>query len=122
MLEAEAFGMECLPGHRGEAIFDKLFVFVEGRTLEDAVAAVPFVAEQGVSLPLHVDADLVCAARFEATFNEGYVTVAFQHPVVGHGVLAVRAVFEDPHLLPVFGAAADVAGNGAFVLLEISRT
>lgn len=39
--------MECLPGHRGEAIFDKLFVFVEGRTLEDAVAAVPFVAEQG---------------------------------------------------------------------------
>ena len=42
--------MECLPGHRGETIFDKLFVFVEGRTFEDTVAAVPFVAEQGVSL------------------------------------------------------------------------
>ena len=35
-------------------------------------------------------------------------------------MLAVRTVGEDVHLLPVFRAAADVPGDGPFVLVEIA--
>ena len=39
---------------------------------------------------------------------------------MGHGVLAVRPVFEYEHLLPVAGAAADVARDRPLVLVEIA--
>ena len=109
-----------MAGQHGEAVFDELPVFREGRALQDAVAAIAFVVEERMSLPRHVDAYLVRAARFEPAFDQRHIAVTFQHPPVGHGVLAVRPVFEYEHLLPVAGAAADVARDRPLVLVEIA--
>ena len=109
-----------MAGQHGEAVFDELPVFREGRALQDAVAAITFVVEERMSLPGHVDAYLVRAARFEPAFDQRHIAVTFQHPPVGHGVLAVRPVFEYEHLLPVAGAAADVARDRPLVLVEIA--
>lgn len=118
--EAQRLRMQGMAGHYCEAVFDELLVFREGRSLEDAVAAVAFVVEERMALPRHMDADLVRAARFEPALDQRHVAVTLQHPPVGHGVLAVRAVLEDEHLLPVAGAAPYVARDGPFVLFEIA--
>ena len=120
MFEAQQAGVQRVARHHREAVFDELPVFGEGRALEDAVAAVAFVVEQRVPDPRHVDADLVGAPRFETALHEGYVTIAFQHLPVRHGVLAVGPVGEDEHLLPILGTAADVARDGPLVLVEIA--
>ena len=118
--EAQRLRMQRMAGHYGEAVFDELLVFREGRAFEDAVAAVAFVVEERMALPRHMDTDLVRAARFEPALDQRHVAVTLQHPPVGHGVLAVRAVLEDEHLLPVAGAAPYVARDGPFVLFEIA--
>ena len=58
-----------MAGQYGEAVFDELPVFREGRALQDAVAAIAFVVEERMALPRHVDAYLVRAARFEPAFD-----------------------------------------------------
>ena len=68
--------MQCMAGQYGEAVFDELPVFREGRALQDAVAAITFVVEERMSLPGHVDAYLVRPARLKSTADVGKLIVA----------------------------------------------
>ena len=120
VLEPERLGMERVTRHQGETILDELPVLGERGALEDAVAAVTLVVEQRMTLPRHVDANLVGTARFETAFDERDVVITFQHAPMGHGMLAVGTVLEDVHFLPLARTAAYVARDSPLVLGEIA--
>ena len=71
--EAQRLRMQSMAGHYCEAVFDELLVFREGRSLEDAVAAVAFVVEERMALPRHMDADLVRSTRLQAALDMGEI-------------------------------------------------
>lgn len=65
-----------------------------------------------------VDADLVGAACFQFTFDEGESVVeALEDFIVGGGRFSLP-LWHDGHALAVFGVAADIACNGAAFLLR----
>ena len=64
--EAKFLGMECVAGQDLEAIVHKLLVFGEDRALDDMVAAVGGVIEEGVAFVLHVDTYLVGASSLKS--------------------------------------------------------
>ena len=64
--------------------------------------------------------NLVRAARLQTALYERNISVAFQHAVVRHGVLAVRTVGKDIHLQAILRATADVADDCTLVLGQIT--
>ena len=92
MLEAENAGVESLAREHLEAVLHKLTVTAEGGALEDGVATVGGVAEEGMPYVAHVGAYLVGSACLEDTLDEGDIAEALQHMPVGDGMLAMFVV------------------------------
>ena len=118
--EAEFFGMEGLAGEDGEAVVDKLFVFVEDGAFDYAVAAIGGIVEEGMADVLHVHAYLVGATGLEAQLYEGDVVEPLDDFVVGDGVFAIVALGKGVHDLAEAEIAPDVDVYGAFVFGEVA--
>ena len=112
--------MQRLTRDKLEAVLDKLLIFLECSTLQDAVATVALVVEQGVTLPRHVNTYLVRTTRLKTTLHQRNVAIAAQHLEVCHGMLTVGAVGKDIHLQALLGATADVSDDSTLVLGNVT--
>ncbi len=92
MHKPEAAGMQRMTRQLLKAVLDELLVFRKGRSLENAVAAVPFVVEQRMPDVFHVYPDLVRTARFQPAFEQVHVAEPLEYFVMGYGMLALRPV------------------------------
>jgi hypothetical protein len=73
MREANGFGVQRMPWTDGETVLNKLFVFAEHRALDNFVAAIQLVIEQGMTDMLHMHPDLVRATGFQFALNDGNI-------------------------------------------------
>ena len=79
---------------------------------------VAFIVEQRMANVFHVRTDLVRAACFQLTFQQGDIPKAFQHAVMRHSRFTAATVRKDRHLLPVSGIASNVAFYRSVIFIE----
>ena len=120
MLETQDAGMQRLARTEGETVFDELFVLAEGGPLEDDVAPIGGIAEEGVPDVFHVGTDLVRAACLEDALDEGDVAETLEDMPVGDSMFAAVGVGGDMHDAAVGRVPLEVADNGAVVFVEIA--
>src|SRR6056297_2475174 len=108
MDEAQGLGMKGLTGKSLETVLHKLFVFGEEGTFQDAVAAVFRIIKKRMSGIFEMDAYLMGAACFQATFHQRYITQIFKHPVMGYCMFALIFFRINLHHLAVLLAAANM--------------
>lgn len=89
--KADGLGVQGMPGADSEAIVDELPVPGKHGSLHDLIAAVGIVVEQRMPDMLHVNADLVGAARFQDALYQGDISETFQYFIVGNGFFSVLA-------------------------------
>ena len=127
VLEAEDAGVEGLTRTGGEAVLHKMAIGGEGGAFEDGVAPVGGIVEEGMADVAHVGADLVRAAGLEDTFDQRGVAIALEDVPVGDSMLAALLVVGDAILMGIYahdaavlGGAAEVADDGAAVVVEVA--
>jgi len=89
--KADGLGVQGMPGANSEAIVDELPVLGKHGSLYDLIAAVGVVVKQRMPDMLHMNADLVGAARFQDALYQGNITETFQYFIVGNGFFSVLA-------------------------------
>lgn len=95
MAKSQGFSVQGLAGAEFETIFHKLAVLGEGGALEDFIATVFLIHEEGVAQVFHVNSDLVGASGFQPALHEGHVAQALQNPVMRDRMFALAAVLID---------------------------
>ncbi len=73
MDKTECARMKCLTGTDIEASLNKLTVAAGGSALQNLVTSVAFVVEERMADVLHVDTNLMGAARLQLALHEGNV-------------------------------------------------
>ena len=68
----------------------------------------------------HVHPYLVRAAGFETALYQAYIIQSFQNGIMSNSMFSFIAIGVNFHLHTFAGIAADVAGYGAFVLLQVA--
>ena len=120
MGKSDGLGMEGLPGTKGEAVVHELAVFAEDCTFHDLISAIGFVIEQRMADVLHMHPDLVGAAGFQYTLNEGNIAESFEHLIVGDRFFSVFAFGISIEEFAEALVAANVGYDGASCLLAKS--
>ena len=112
MGEAERLGMQHLSRTEGEAVLNKLAVFLRTQSFEDFASAVFLIAEERVSDMLHMHAYLVCASRFQSALDERDIRELLEHSPVGDSLFGLRTFLEVPYA--VDSAVAVIACQSTF--------
>ena len=112
MGEAERLGMQHLSWTEGEAVLDKLAVFLRTQSFEDFASAVFLIAEERVPYMLHMHAYLVCASCFQSALDERDIRELLEHSPVGDSLFGLRTFLEVPYA--VDSAVAVIARQGSF--------
>ena len=122
MGEAERLGMQHLSRTEGEAVFDKLAVFLRTQSFEDFASAVFLITKEWVPYMLHMHAYLVCASCFQSTLDERDIRELLEHSPVGDSLFGLRTFLEVPYA--VDSAVAVIARQGSFdcAALLLERT
>ena len=81
MNEAKFFCVQCLSRTNIETIINKLLVFGIYSSFHNPIASIKIIIEKRVADILHVNPDLVCAARFQSAFYQCYIIESFEHTV-----------------------------------------
>ena len=113
--------MQGLARAKLQAVLDESLVAGRALPPQNFQAAIALVGEKGMADVAHVSAYLVRASRFQATFHECGVTIAFQHAPMRDGRLACVAVGrKDGHTQTVFRVSPDVTLDAALVFYEVA--
>ena len=120
MHKAQHSGVQGVTRHYLEAIFDKLLILREGCSLQNLIATISLVVEQRMTYILHMNTNLMRTSRFESALNQRHIAVASQHFVVCYGVLTLRAIGKDLHLVAITRITTDIARNRTLVIRQIT--
>lgn len=120
VVETQYHGMKCLSRQEREAVFDKLLVAAEGSALEDAVATISGIVEEGVAYMLHMGAYLVRATCFEDALDQRDISETLYDIPMGDGMFAAVGLGGDMHDAAILWGAFEVAYDGAPVVVEIA--
>ena len=120
VLEAEQSCVEGVARHCFKTVLDKLLILREGRSLQYLVATVALIVKERVADILHMNTNLMSSSRFEAALHQGHISVAFQHLVVCNGVLTLRTISKDIHLVAVLRVATDMARDCTLVISQVA--
>lgn len=127
MLESKNTGMKCLTGKNIKTIIYKLLVPRESGALEYSISTVGDIAEEGMPDMAHVGTNLVCATCLEDTLYKGNVAEALKDMPVSDGMFTTLQLLRKSFLVGVYAhdstilwRTAEVAGNGAGVLFEVT--
>ena len=120
VFEAQEACVECVAWHSLETIFDKLLILREGGTLQYLVATVTLIVEERVTDILHMNTNLVRSSRLESALHQSNIAVALQHLVVSNGVLTLRAIGKDIHLVAILRVATNMSRNSTLVVSQVT--
>ncbi len=112
--------MQGLPRTDLETVLDEPLVLCVDGSFPDFRAAVPFIVEDGMPDAAHVNPDLVRPTGFEFAFDDGDVSVAFEHLVMGHRMLSDFGIVREHFELQAVGRiSADVSIDRSFRFFQI---
>ena len=120
VFEAEQSRVQGVARHSLEAVLDKLLILGEGCTLQYLVTAIALIIEERMADILHMNTNLVCSARLEATLHQGHIAIALEHLVVRHCVLTLRAIGKDIHLVAIARIATDMARDSSLIFCQVT--
>src|SRR4051812_44220718 len=107
--------MQCLTGNELKTILHKLPVTGINSTLNDAVATISFIAENGVTDMLHVHPDLMRPSCFKFALNQGNISKTFYHFVMCYSMLAVTAIRKYIHNFSVLQTSTYITCYCTFI-------
>ena len=120
MFKTQETGVQSMARHSLEAVLDKLLILREGGTLQYLVATVALIIKERVADILHMNTNLVRSSRFESALHQSNISVAFQHLVVRNGMLTLRTIGKDIHLVAVLRVATDMSRNCTLILRQVT--
>ena len=120
MYEAEGLCMKGLARKELEAVLDELTVLCVDGTLTYFCAIIAFVIKERMTYPVEMNADLMGSSCLKAALDHCHVAEAFKNLEVGHSMLAMISVREDPESHTVIRVTSDIACDGALIFLDIA--
>ena len=119
MYKREVFGVQCLIREMCKAVFYKSLVLRKGGPYTYLIAAIAWVAKQGVSDMFHVRAYLVGASGLQLTGNQRGIPKALDYLVMGGRGLPFTG-WVGNHDTTIFRASSERYGDSALFVFDVA--